>query len=84
MQISYIAIFSGVFTVNSQFAMHKLHFVNYLHFSQLSCGKTHSHLYIEMEGRFEETQQQPSNKLSPELIFAIADLIRALHEAGII
>ncbi|EOQ15418.1 hypothetical protein KQ3_05887 [Bacillus cereus B5-2] len=31
-----------------------------------------------------ETQQQPSNNLSPELIFAIAELIRALHEAGII
>ncbi|KAA1803567.1 hypothetical protein FXB61_005681 [Bacillus cereus] len=31
-----------------------------------------------------QQQQQPSNNLSPELIFAIAELIRALHEAGII
>jgi hypothetical protein len=29
-----------------------------------------------------ETLQQPSNNLSPELIFAIAELIRALHLAG--
>ncbi len=32
MQISYITVFSGVFTVNSQFAMHKLHLVNYRYF----------------------------------------------------
>ncbi|SCC45491.1 Uncharacterized protein BC10311_03417 [Bacillus wiedmannii] len=31
-----------------------------------------------------ETQQQPSNNLSPELILAIAKLIQVLHEAGII
>lgn len=31
-----------------------------------------------------ETKQQTSNNLSPELIFAIAELIQALHEAGII
>ncbi|MHB0803032.1 hypothetical protein PVK73_26815 [Bacillus thuringiensis] len=31
-----------------------------------------------------ETLQQPRNTLSPELIFAIAELIRALHLAGII